>query len=84
MAFFGRYLEVTPNSRIVWTNDEGPDGAVSTATFEEKNGKTRVVVLDRYPSKEALEAGAGNLNGMDETFDQLEALLESLRSSTKS
>src|SRR5262249_39392563 len=30
MAFFGRYLEVTPPSRIVWTNDEGADGAVST------------------------------------------------------
>src|SRR6188474_1486866 len=23
MAFFGRYLEVTPHSRLVWTNDEG-------------------------------------------------------------
>src|SRR5437868_12986071 len=23
MAFFGKYLEVTPHSRLIWTNDEG-------------------------------------------------------------
>src|ERR1041385_7309952 len=26
MAFFGRCLEVTPPSRLVWTNDEGGEG----------------------------------------------------------
>jgi uncharacterized protein YndB with AHSA1/START domain len=36
MAFFGRYIEVTPYSRLVWTNDESDDGAVTTVTFEEK------------------------------------------------
>src|SRR5258706_10195170 len=51
MAFHGRYIEVTPPSRLVWTNDEDADGAVTTATFEEKDGKTRVVVHDLYPSK---------------------------------
>src|SRR5262245_42096681 len=34
MAFFGKYLEVTPHSRLVWTNEEGGDsGAVTTVTF---------------------------------------------------
>ncbi len=57
MEFFGRYIEVTPYSRLVWTNDEGDDGgAVTTVTFEEKGGKTLLVMHDLYPSKEALDA----------------------------
>jgi len=57
MAFFGRYIEVTPHSRLVWTNDEGVDGgAVTTVTFEEKDGKTLLVMHDLYPSKEALDS----------------------------
>jgi len=77
MAFFGRYLEVVPNSRIVWTNDESKDGPVSTVTFEEKGGKTLVVLHELFPSKEALEGelGSGAKGGMDETFNQLEELL---------
>jgi uncharacterized protein YndB with AHSA1/START domain len=75
MAFFGRYLEVTPHSRLVWTNDEGDEGAVTTVTFEERSGKTQVVLCDLYPSKEALDAGSGNMGGMSETFDQLEELV---------
>jgi uncharacterized protein YndB with AHSA1/START domain len=56
MAFFGKYLEVTPHSRLVWTNDEGgEDGAVTTVTFEERGAETLVVIRDLYPSKEALD-----------------------------
>src|SRR5687768_8711761 len=55
MAFFGRYLEVVPPSRLVWTNEEEENGAVTTATFEEIDGQTRVTVHDLYPSKEALD-----------------------------
>ena len=55
MAFFGRYLEVTPHSRLVWTNEESDDGAVTTVTFEEKGGKTLLVLHELYPSKEALD-----------------------------
>ena len=55
MAFFGRYVEVIPYSRIVWTNDEGEDGAVTTVTFEEKGDKTLLVLHELYPSKEALD-----------------------------
>jgi len=73
MAFFGRYIEVTPHSRLVWTNDEGDDGgAVTTATFEEKGGKTLLVMHDLYPSKEALDAAiaSGATGGMPETLEQ--------------
>ena len=56
MEFFGRYLEVTPHSRLVWTNEEGGDsGQVTTVTFEERGGKTLLVMHDLYPSKEALD-----------------------------
>ena len=81
MAFFGRYTEVTPNSRLVWTNDEGgDDGAVTTVTFEEAGGKTVVVLRDLYPSKEALDAAiaSGSTSGNSEAFDQLEELVVAL------
>jgi uncharacterized protein YndB with AHSA1/START domain len=81
MAFFGRYVEVIPNARLSWTNEEadGP-GPVTTVTFEEKGGKTQVVLRDLYPSKEALDAAveSGSTCGMGETFDQLEKLLVDL------
>jgi len=76
--FFGRYLEVVPHARLVWTNEEGGDaGPVTTVTFEEKNGKTLLVMHELYPSKEALDAaGTGAAEGMKETFAQLDELLE--------
>jgi uncharacterized protein YndB with AHSA1/START domain len=78
MEFFGKYIEVIPNARIVWTNDEGAEGGpVTTVTFEEKAGKTLVVMHELYPSKEALDAcmASGEKSCVDETFDQLEELL---------
>jgi uncharacterized protein YndB with AHSA1/START domain len=82
MAFFGRYLEVTPPSRLVWTNDESDDGAVTTVTFEEKGGTTLLVIHELYPSKEALDATiAGMEGGMPESFAQLDELLVTLDAS---
>jgi uncharacterized protein YndB with AHSA1/START domain len=82
MAFFGRYIEVTPHSRLVWTNDESDDGAVTTVTFEEKGGKTQLVMHELYPTKEALDGAiAGMEGGMPETFSQLDALLVTLGAS---
>jgi uncharacterized protein YndB with AHSA1/START domain len=76
MAFFGRYIEVTPHSRLVWTNDESDDGAVTTVTFEEKGGKTLLVMHELYPSKEALDSAIAGMEGaMPETFAQLDELL---------
>jgi len=77
MEFFGTYLEVTPYSRLVWTNDEGDGGqTITTVTFEENAGKTLLVVHDRYPSKEALESGS--TGAMPEVLDQLDELLATL------
>src|SRR5215468_532657 len=80
MDFFGRYIEVTPPSRIVWTNEEGGEnGSVTTVTFEEKGGQTLLVMSELYPSKEALDAaGTGAADAMDETFAQLDELLVAL------
>jgi len=79
MAFFGTYLEVTPPSRLVWTNEESEAGAVTTVTFEEKGGRTLLVMHELYPSKEALDAaGTGAADAMVETFEQLDELLVTL------
>jgi len=79
MAFFGRYIEVIPYSRLVWTNDESDDAAVTTVTFEEKGGKTLLVLHELYPSKEALDGAiAGMEGGMPEQFEQLDELLDTL------
>lgn len=78
MEFFGTYLEVTPHSRLVWTNDEGDHGkTVTTVTFDENAGRTLLVVHDRYPSKEAIDFGSSD--AMPEALDQLDELLASLR-----
>jgi uncharacterized protein YndB with AHSA1/START domain len=81
MAFFGTYIEVIPNARIVWTNEESGDaGAVTTVTFEEKAGITLMTVHELYPSKEALDAAmeSGEKSCMGETFEQLDEILVEL------
>jgi len=83
IAFFGKYLEVTPHSRLSWSNDESPDGAITTVTFEERDGKTHVVVHDLYPSKEVLDAAIASesTGGFAEQFEQLDDLLVTLDAS---
>lgn len=82
-AFFGTYKEVIPNARLVWTNEESDEGSVTTVTFEEKGGKTLLVMHELYPSKEALDAaGTGAADAMVETFAQLDELLVSLGASS--
>ena len=78
MAFFGRYLEVSPPSRLVWTNEEGEgDAVVTTVTFDEDHGRTRLVVHDLYPSKDALDEAIASEStpGWAEMLDQLDELL---------
>ncbi len=77
MAFFGKYIEVIPNSRLVWSNDEGGDGGpITTVTFEEKGGRTLLTFHELYSSKEALDAaGTGAADAMGEQFGQLDELL---------
>ena len=82
MEFFGTYLDVTPHSRLVWTNEEADGGTtVTTVTFEEIAGSTLVVLHDLYPSKEALDANSGSTGAMPEALDQLDELLASLETS---
>jgi uncharacterized protein YndB with AHSA1/START domain len=82
MAFFGRYLEVTPHSRIVWTNEESADGPITTVTFEEQDGKTLLVLRELYSSKQALddaiESGSTGTTAAGEQFELLDELLVTL------
>ena len=78
-AFFGTYTDVTPHSRLAWTNEEGDQQSVTTVTFEDNGGTTSLVMHELYPSKEALDAaGTGAAEAMGETFDQLDELLATL------
>ena len=82
MAFYGKYLEVVPNERMVWTNDEdegGEEGAVTTVTFEDRGGKTLLTFHEIYPSSAALEeAMQGSAAGLPEQLDQLDELLSGM------
>jgi uncharacterized protein YndB with AHSA1/START domain len=82
MAFFGRYIEVTPHSRIVWTNEESADGPVTTVTFEEKDGRTLLVLRETYASRQALDdaiaSGSTGTSGAGEQFELLDELLVTL------
>jgi uncharacterized protein YndB with AHSA1/START domain len=81
MAFFGRYIEVVPNAKIVWTNEEsGEGGSVSTLTLEDRGEETLLVIRDVYPTKESCDEAmaSGAIGGFGEMFDQLDELLASL------
>ncbi len=80
VAFFGRYLEVEPNKRIVWTNEEGEEGSITTVTLEEKDGRTLLVLRDVYPSAEVLDAAiaSGSTGAWGEQFDELDNLMATL------
>jgi uncharacterized protein YndB with AHSA1/START domain len=80
VPFFGRYLEVEPPTRLVWTNEEGEDGSVTTLTLEEKDGKTLLVLRDRYPSKQALDEAiaSGSTGAHAEQFEALDEVLAAL------
>ena len=79
MAFYGKYLEVVPNERIVWTNDEGEEGAITTVTFEDRGGSTLLNFHEVYPSTEALEeALKSSAAGLPEQLEQLDELLSSI------
>jgi uncharacterized protein YndB with AHSA1/START domain len=80
MAFVGKYLEVEPPSRLVWTNEESENGSVTTLVLEEKNGGTLLVLRDLYPSKDALDEAiaSGSTGAYPEQFEELDLLLASI------
>ena len=76
MEFFGKYTRSdTALAPRLDERREWRGGAVTTVTFEEKGGKTLLVLHELYPSKEALDAAmaSGATSGMGETFEQLDA-----------
>ena len=77
-AFFGKYIDVIPNARIVWTNEESEDGAITTVTFEAKGETTLLTLSEVYPSKAAFDAAGGAADGLPEQFEQLDELLATL------
>ena len=81
MAFFGKYLEVVPNARLVWTNEESEQASISTLTFTEQGGKTLLVLHELYPSKEALDATMAEMGPevSQEQHQQLDELLVALQ-----
>ncbi|HXG26130.1 MAG TPA: SRPBCC family protein [Candidatus Binatia bacterium] len=81
--FFGKYIEVTPPSRLAWTNDEGGGEQVTTVTFDERDGRTHLTIHDLYPSKEALDRAiaSGSTGGLPEQLEQLDELLATLDTS---
>ena len=84
MVFSGTYKEVDAPSRVVCTQvfEQMPAGeAIITATFDERHGKTELVLHQLFPSKEALDGALSSdmEAGMRETFEQLEELVGALR-----
>ncbi len=76
---FFKYIEDVPHARLVWTNEESDAGAVTTVAFEEKDGKTLLVLREVYPSSEALNVAIlGMEDAMPEQFEQLDELLVAL------
>jgi uncharacterized protein YndB with AHSA1/START domain len=87
-AFTGRYVEVAPPSRLVYTEVFEPTAAgakpddpevVVTVSFEERDGRTHVVSRSLCPSKDVRDAiiASGMEHGMRESMDQLDALVAS-------
>ena len=84
-AFSGVYKEVTPYSRLVYTEMFEPTASgapaddvplIVTVTFEERDGKTHVVSHSLCPSKDVRDAiiATGMEHGMRESMDQLDEL----------
>ena len=79
MVFHGKYLDVVQDELIVWTNDEGEEGAVTTVVFEDEGGATRLTLREVYPSEAAREdALQGSAAALPEQLEQLGALLLSI------
>lgn len=82
-GFSGVYREIVPYSKLVYTDGfEGMPGheASVTLTFEEDNGKTRVVSRSLYQSEEDRNAhlSSGMEQGMKETLSRLDEHLHTM------
>lgn len=86
MSMGGVYREVVPNERIVATENFDPPyddvmggEAVTTTSFEERDGVTTLTSTTRYRSREARDGAVatGMAEGAAESYDLLEKLLRS-------
>lgn len=86
VAFYGEYREITPPSRLVFTEifEQFPDTvSVVTAEFTEEGGKTRLTATVRYPSLEVRDMviASGMAHGAGISYDRLEDLVLELQRS---
>jgi len=86
VAFYGEYREVTPPSRIVFTEifEQFPDSvSVVTTDLTEEDGSTRLTVTVRYPSTEILDMvlASGMARGAGLSYDRLEDLVAEMQGS---
>ena len=76
MVFFGRYTDVIPNARLVWTNEEDAAGAVTTVSFTADGDTTLLTYSEVNPATDGRdEAFEGTACTLPEQFEQLDRLL---------
>ncbi|HTN84194.1 MAG TPA: SRPBCC family protein [Sorangium sp.] len=85
-AFHGEYKEITPPSRLVFTEifEDYPDTvSVVTTVLTDEGGKTRMTATVRYPSLEVRDIvmGTGMAHGAGLSYDRLEDLVAQLQRS---
>jgi uncharacterized protein YndB with AHSA1/START domain len=85
-TFYGEYREVTPPSRLVFTEIYAPysdSESVVTAEFTEEDGKTRFAATVRYASLQVRDAviASGMARGAGISYDRLEDLVVELQRS---
>ena len=83
VAFYGEYREITPPSRLVFTEifEQYPDSvSVVTSDFTDEDGKTRLTATVRYPSLEVRDIvlSSGMARGAGLSYDRLEDLVEEM------
>ena len=84
VAFYGEYREITPPSRLVFTEifEQYPDSvSVVTADYTEEDGKTRLTATVRYPNTQVRDMvlGSGMARGAGISYDRLEDLVAELQ-----
>lgn len=86
VAFYGEYREITPPSRLVFTEifEQYPDTvSVVTTVFTEEGSKTRMTATVRYPSLEVRDIvlASGMEKGAALSYDRLDDLVRELQRS---
>ena len=84
VAFYGEYREITPPTRLVFTEifEQFPDSvSMVTAELADEDGKTQMTVTVRYPSAEVRDMvlASGMTRGAAISYDRLEDLVAELQ-----